>query len=211
MSEEIQWRMNNEWHRHSSANYPSHYVLTPSDWVMNFRNTISYQKVEPDPYIVIPETDYTGEHPVYMATIPDLISVKGVATGSAKLKSTQSLFHYGGTGQYTIELDYFFTPDVEEMPGMFESCEYEYLDLRSFDTTKCSDFMYMFWGASNLITLDISSFDIRTLDDGDFDYVDEMFGSSAIETVYVKNQQIADYLDMYGGKPGINFIVGSST
>lgn len=210
MSEEIQWRMNNEWNRHSSANYPNYYVLDPSVWGMAMAGRIEFWDYGTYLYPVIPEVDVTGKFPVSEAVIPEEAPLLGIATGSTNLETTAYMFyghHAHSEENNTIELDYFFTPEVTTMEGMFEASGYEYLDLRSFDTTKCSNFGYMFAETEFLTTLDISSFNININNDD----IEDMFSFSSVGTVYVKSRQIADYLDMYGGKSGINFVVGSST
>lgn len=206
MSQEIQWKQNNKWHRHFLEGYPDHYVLNPSDWVLIEPGMILYQGDGTDPYTVIPEM--VSKYQIVMVIIQAGAPIQGIATGSAKLNLTEYLFagQSGFGGQNTIELDYFFTPEVTSMVGMFERSTYEYLDLRSFDTKECSNFRYMFAETGNLTTLDISSFDISVTDN-----ISRMFRDSSVETVYVKNQQIADYLDIEGGKSGINFVIGSST
>lgn len=214
MSQGVQWKQNNEWKSHGSVGYPSYYMLVHRDWMMSNYGLINYMGT--DEYIVIPDKDEYGEIPTFMAQLQSPLGIpndfiKGVATGDTLLQSTDYMFMFQ-KAQNTVELDYFYTPDVQVMEGMFSSSEYTHLDLRSFDTNNCYNFGYMFYDAYNLKTVDLSSFDILTPDDSPYpDDVSDMFGYSAVETVYVKDTKTANYLRQYGGKEDINFIVGSST
>ncbi len=65
-------------------------------------------------------------------------------------------------------LEYLDTRNVTDMRTMFYGCSnLTTLDLSSFDTSKVTDMSYMFCDCSSLNTLDLSNFDTRNVTDMD--------------------------------------------
>lgn len=98
-----------------------------------------------------------------------------------------------------IDLSNFDTSNVKYMEYTFAGARLEKLDLSNFNTSKVETMQHLFEGMENIKELDLSGFD--------FDSLDRMYGlsyifdDSNIETVYVKDNADAEFLETAKDNP----------
>jgi surface protein len=109
-------------------------------------------------------------------------------------ESLQFLFAYLDNLTTINGLDYFDTTNVKDMSSMFfYASGLESLDLSSFNTENVTNMSYMFAGASSLETLDLSGFDTTNVV-----YMSSMFyGASSLESLDLSEFDTTNVVDMH--------------
>lgn len=81
---------------------------------------------------------------------------------TTNVTNMSAMFYYAGTNadDLSLNLSNFDTSNVTSFSEMFRSSSVNYLDLSNFDTSKATTLNSMFYGASKLVYLDISNFNI---------------------------------------------------
>lgn len=172
--------------------------------------------------IVLPDDNYNGLNKVTVNAVTneidkniksenikngvDILGVTGNYVGSKYAPRYISFYTYAGT-----ELDYEIanldTSNVTSMNNMFYGCsQLTTLDLSSFNTSNVTDMNYMFGGCSKLTTLDLTSFDTSNVTKMSY-----MFnGCSSLTTLNVSNFNTSNVTNMSSMFNGCNNLTNIS-
>ena len=97
-----------------------------------------------------------------------LVQIDGLTNlDTSYVKNMNSMF-LGCSSLTTLDLSNFDTSNVKEFVKMFQKCEslIDIKGLESFNTSKVTDMNFMFYDCASLTTLDLSSFDLSSIEDG---------------------------------------------
>lgn len=126
-------------------------------------------------------TVYLNEDSSYLfANLKNLTTIPDISQMITSGVTNMSYMFYGTRGLITLNLANFITNNVTDMSHMFENSTVRNLFLDNFITKKVTTMDSMFKNCSNLVTLDLSSFELTQLSTAE-----SMFnGCSNLETIY---------------------------